>query len=76
VSPLGRLRLRNRRAIRRRRSTESVDALDGNRPTPAHTGFRALFNALEDDITHLPSKQNLYMAGIGGGHTLAVHPFD
>jgi hypothetical protein len=28
------------------------------------------------DFTHLPSKENLFWAGIGGGLALAVHPAD
>lgn len=45
-------------------------------PTPAHTGIRALFGNLGEDIKHLPSMQNLYLAGIGGGLALGVHPYD
>ncbi len=45
-------------------------------PTPEHTGVRALFKGLKDDIKHLPSRQNLYLAGIGGGLALGAHPFD
>jgi len=45
-------------------------------PTPEHTGFRALFHNLVEDYQHLPSKQNLYLAGIGGGLALAAHPAD
>lgn len=45
-------------------------------PTPAHTGVRAIFRALKDDITHLPSIQNLWTAGLGGGLALALSPFD
>jgi membrane-associated phospholipid phosphatase len=45
-------------------------------PTPAHTGFRALFVGLKDDITHLPSKQSLQIAALGGGFALGARPFD
>lgn len=45
-------------------------------PTPSHTGFRALFVGLKDDITHLPSTRNLEIAAIGGGLALGAHPFD
>jgi hypothetical protein len=45
-------------------------------PTPPHTGIRALFGNLGEDITHLPAMQNVYIAGVGGGLALAVHPFD
>jgi PAP2 superfamily protein len=45
-------------------------------PTPAHTGIRALFGDLGQDIKHLPSMQNLYLAAIGGGLAAAVHPAD
>jgi hypothetical protein len=45
-------------------------------PTPEHTGIRALFANFVEDIKHLPAKQNLYLAGIGGGLAGAAHPFD
>jgi hypothetical protein len=45
-------------------------------PTPAHTGLRALFGNLVEDVKHLPSLQNVYIAGAGGGLALAVHPWD
>src|SRR5262249_12688711 len=45
-------------------------------PTPAHTGLRALFGNLVEDVKHLPSAQNAYIAGVGGGLALAVHPWD
>jgi len=45
-------------------------------PTPAHTGLGALFGNLVEDIKHLPSTQNVYIAGVGGGLALAVHPWD
>jgi len=45
-------------------------------PTPAHTGIRALFGNLLEDITKLPSMQNVYIAGGGGALAAAVHPGD
>ena len=45
-------------------------------PTPAHTGLRALFGNLGEDITRLPAMQNLYIAAIGGALAAAVHPAD
>lgn len=45
-------------------------------PTPPHTGIRALFANFVEDVKHLPSKQNLYLAGIGGGLAGVAHPFD
>jgi hypothetical protein len=45
-------------------------------PTPVHTGFKALFYGLGQDVKHLPSKPNLYVAAIGGAAALAVHPID
>src|SRR4051794_26788631 len=45
-------------------------------PTPPHTGIRALFGNLGEDVTHLPEMQNAYLAAIGGGLALAVHPAD
>jgi membrane-associated phospholipid phosphatase len=44
--------------------------------TPRHTGIRALFVDLGDDFKHLPSRENLFWAGVGGGLALAVHPAD
>jgi membrane-associated phospholipid phosphatase len=45
-------------------------------PTPPHTGIRALFSNLGDDFTHLPAKDNLYAAAIGGALAVAAHPAD
>jgi hypothetical protein len=45
-------------------------------PTPPRTGIRALFGNLREDIKQLPSTQNAYIAAIGGGLALAVHPAD
>ncbi len=45
-------------------------------PTPPHTGIRALFGNLGEDVTHLPQMQNAYLAAIGGGLALAAHPAD
>lgn len=45
-------------------------------PTPAHTGIRALFGNLGEDIKQLPSLENVYIAALGGGMALAVHPAD
>jgi len=45
-------------------------------PTPPHTGIRALFANLGEDIKHLPAMQNVYVAAIGGGLALAAHPGD
>jgi membrane-associated phospholipid phosphatase len=48
----------------------------GPAPTPRHTGVRALVKDLGSDVTHLPSKENLFWVGVGGGLALAVHPAD
>jgi len=45
-------------------------------PTPEHTGIRALFGDLGEDIKHLPSIPNLEIAATGGGLALLAHPFD
>jgi hypothetical protein len=45
-------------------------------PTPPHTGFRALFYNLLEDVKHLPARQNVYLAGLGGGLAIAAHPAD
>jgi membrane-associated phospholipid phosphatase len=44
--------------------------------TPRHTGIVALLDGLRLDITHIPSKNNLYVALGGGALALAAHPFD
>jgi PAP2 superfamily len=48
----------------------------GPPPTPRHTGVKAMVKDLVDDVKHLPSRENLFWAGIGGGLALAVHPAD
>jgi membrane-associated phospholipid phosphatase len=48
----------------------------GPPPTPRHTGIKAMVTGLVDDMKHLPSKENLFWAGVGGGLALAVHPAD
>src|SRR3954447_5331764 len=45
-------------------------------PTPEHTGLRALFGNLGEDVKHLPAMQNVYLAALGGGLAMAAHPFD
>lgn len=45
-------------------------------PAPAHTGLRALLGELKADVEHLPSLENLSLAGLGGGLAVAVHPAD
>ena len=49
---------------------------EGPPPTPRHTGIKALIKDLGQDVIHLPSKENLFWAGVGGGLALAVHPAD
>jgi len=56
------------------RQEQKADAKEP--PTPAHTGIRALAGNLLEDIKQLPEKQNAYLAGLGGGLALAVHPAD
>ncbi len=48
----------------------------GPPPTPRHTGIKAMLKGLVIDVAHLPSKENLMWAGVGGGLALAVHPLD
>jgi len=48
----------------------------GPAPTPRHTGVKAMAKDLVEDVKHLPSKENLFLAGVGGGLALAVHPAD
>src|SRR5436189_4158339 len=61
------------------RSFDAAEAFQqpaGPAPTPRHTGVRALFKDLVSDVKHVPSKENLMWAGIGGALALAVHPAD
>ena len=56
---------------------QKVDDADAKKPpTPERTGIKALLANLAGDYTHLPRKDNLYMAALGGGMALAAHPFD
>jgi hypothetical protein len=48
----------------------------GPPPTPQHTGIKAMLRGLVTDVKHLPSTENLFWAGTGGGLALAVHPAD
>jgi membrane-associated phospholipid phosphatase len=48
----------------------------GPAPTPRHTGIKAMTKHLVTNFRYLPSMENLYWAGAGGGLALAVHPFD
>jgi PAP2 superfamily len=48
----------------------------GPPPTPRHTGIKAMVKDLVEDVKHLPSRENLFWAGVGGGLALAVHPAD
>ena len=45
-------------------------------PVPPHTGVRALVHNVGEDITKLPSMQNVYISAIGAGLALAAHPAD
>jgi hypothetical protein len=49
---------------------------DKKPPTPPHTGIRALLTGVVDDLKHLPTTTNMYVALGGGGLALAVHPAD
>jgi membrane-associated phospholipid phosphatase len=48
----------------------------GPPPTPRHTGIKAMTEHLVTNFKYLPSKENLFWAGAGGGLALAAHPFD
>jgi PAP2 superfamily protein len=49
---------------------------DGPAPTPEHTGIKATFKGLFEDVKNIPSIQNLFLLGVGAGGALAVHPAD
>lgn len=57
-------------------SPEQQKAEQKEPPTPPHTGIRALFINLVEDVKHLPAKQNLLLAGIGGGLAASAHKVD
>src|SRR5215510_14836635 len=48
----------------------------GPPPTPRHTGIKAMTKHHVTNFKYLPSKENLFWAGVGGGLALAAHPFD
>jgi membrane-associated phospholipid phosphatase len=48
----------------------------GPPPTPRHTGIKAMTKHLVTNFKYLPSMENLYWAGAGGGLALVAHPFD
>jgi membrane-associated phospholipid phosphatase len=48
----------------------------GPPPTPQHTGIKAMLKDLVEDVKHLPSRENLFWASVGGGLALAAHPLD
>jgi PAP2 superfamily protein len=56
--------------------TDDQTAADKKPPTPPHTGIRALVSNLVEDVKHLPTMQNLMLAGIGGGLAGAAHAAD
>lgn len=45
-------------------------------PTPPHTGIRALARGLAGDFKHLPAKENLYLALLGGGLAAGAYQVD
>src|SRR5260221_9835895 len=57
-------------------SEQVVTQPAGPAPTPRHTGIKAMVKDLAIDFTHLPSRENLFWVGVGGGLALAVHPAD
>ncbi len=58
------------------RTTAVQNAQKAKPATPPHTGVHALLRGLLDDVEHLPSMPNLWLAAGGGGLALAVHPYD
>src|SRR6266853_1244924 len=45
-------------------------------PTPPHTGLRALGRGVIGDIKHLPAKENMYLALVGGALAAGAKPVD
>jgi membrane-associated phospholipid phosphatase len=56
--------------------SQAIPQPAGPPPTPRHTGIKALVKGLGPAVKHLPSRENLMWAGIGGALALAVHPLD
>jgi membrane-associated phospholipid phosphatase len=48
----------------------------GPPPTPRHTGIKAMIKGVGVDVTHLPSRTNLYWTIAGSGLAAVAHPFD
>jgi membrane-associated phospholipid phosphatase len=44
--------------------------------TRRHPGIKTMFKDLVADVSHLPAKENLFWAAVGGGLALAAHPAD
>jgi len=55
---------------------EVVQQPAGPPPTPRHTGIKAMSKHIVSNFKYLPSKENLFWAGAGGGLALVAHPFD
>jgi hypothetical protein len=62
--------------VPRARDEQTIQKPAGPPPTPRHTGIKAMVKDLGHDVIHLPSRENLFWAGVGGGLALAVHPAD
>jgi hypothetical protein len=45
-------------------------------PTPPHTGLGALGRGVIGDVKHLPAKENMYLALVGGALAAVAHPVD
>src|SRR5262245_58449223 len=56
--------------------TQVVQQPAGPPPTPRHTGIKAMAKHIVTNFKYLPSKENLFWAGVGGGLALAAHSFD
>ena len=74
--PGGRITFPDFKALPAVDAGQVVQKPEGPPPTPRHTGVQAMFKDLVLDVTHLPSKENLFWVGVGGGLALAAHPAD
>ena len=63
-------------ALRRIDFGQVIPQPAGPPPTPRHTGIKAMVTGLGPAVKHLPSRENLMWAGIGGALALSVHPLD
>lgn len=76
ASPLPQVPAQQEQAASQASGQPQDDSQAKKPPTPERTGVKALFANLAGDYTHLLHRDNFYVAALGGGVALAVHPLD